>query len=353
MSIRECIFNLKEAVDIECDSDISCDDEIEIILEADVSSQEQKKIKDEISKLDIEASRDLFSKLHQKLERGKYTSKDGATYHILKMHIKDLTQKETGKKGMPKYWVGKGDNAQKVKAFSVRTESDFKTMANYLDFTPKPVPTELIISIGNLKIGKDTIIFNMGSATHCPSKKLGMCQVCLSRHRDGKVKSGVCYATKAERQYSGDKHSTVRKRMLQAKQWEQKPVEEIAGWMALAIKKQKKPPIRFIRINESGDFGKQKDVDKISDLADLMAGDALVYMYTARKDLDYSGVSDNLVIQGSGFMIHNNFQFVPKEEFDKIPQLLKARNTYLCGGSCLECSYCKTRGNKVVLIEEH
>ena len=45
-------------------------------------------------------------------------------------------------------------------------------------------------TIGNKKIGNDTLIFNMGSATDCPSKKLGLC-----RHCD------KCYALKAERQY--------------------------------------------------------------------------------------------------------------------------------------------------------
>lgn len=43
---------------------------------------------------------------------------------------------------------------------------------------------------GNLKIGKDTLIFNMGSAEDCPSLKNGYCKV---GHR--------CYALKDEKIY--------------------------------------------------------------------------------------------------------------------------------------------------------
>ena len=49
---------------------------------------------------------------------------------------------------------------------------------------------KLEVSMGNLKIGKDTIIFNMGSATECPSRKNGMCKL-----------GNKCYAIKAEISY--------------------------------------------------------------------------------------------------------------------------------------------------------
>jgi hypothetical protein len=44
-----------------------------------------------------------------------------------------------------------------------------------------------------------------------------------------------------------------------------------------------------------------------------------VYTYTARKDLNYENISDNLVVNGSGFMVSNNFYVINKigEEFDK------------------------------------
>ena len=43
---------------------------------------------------------------------------------------------------------------------------------------------------GNHKIGKDTLIFNMGPASLCPSKDRGLCQVA---HK--------CYALRDERRY--------------------------------------------------------------------------------------------------------------------------------------------------------
>ena len=49
------------------------------------------------------------------------------------------------------------------------------------------------IKKGNHKIGKDTLIFNMGPAKTCPSKALGLCQL---------QDTNKCYAHRAEVQYS-------------------------------------------------------------------------------------------------------------------------------------------------------
>jgi len=47
---------------------------------------------------------------------------------------------------------------------------------------------------GNKKLGKDTLIFNMTSATNCPSKRLGLCQL------KGRCES-KCYALRAEKRF--------------------------------------------------------------------------------------------------------------------------------------------------------
>lgn len=50
----------------------------------------------------------------------------------------------------------------------------------------------LTLSNGNTKIGPDTMVLNLTSATDCPSRRLGLCQ--LDNPAD-------CYALKAERHY--------------------------------------------------------------------------------------------------------------------------------------------------------
>lgn len=287
--------------------------------ESDLPVEKEKAIQASVGELNLEQSLREIEGLHAKLDAGSTSPEEGAKYHFLKMHIKKLGGK------VP------------FKTHNVRVLSDYGRMKNKTDYTKKPLPKNLVYSKGNSKLGKDTMIFNMGAAIDCPSRKLGMCQVCLGK--------GVCYALKAEVQYQGDKSSAIRKRRTQGQQWKKFSVENLAGQMASAIEKY---GIKYVRINESGDLADQSDVEKISQLADLLKGKAVVYMYTARKDLNFKKVSKNLVINGSGFKVHNDFHFVPKADFDKIPGDAK-----VCGGDCPNCTLCKTRGGETIYAKQH
>ena len=92
-------------------------------------------------------------------------------------------------------------------------------------------------TIGNKKIGKDTLIFNMGSATNCPSKKLGLCKHC-----------DKCYALKAEKMYP----QVLPFRQKQEKYWLNTSIDLIIDDFVLALTKHKN--IKYVRFNESGDF---------------------------------------------------------------------------------------------------
>ena len=50
------------------------------------------------------------------------------------------------------------------------------------------------IKYGNLKLGDDTIIFNMGPALTCPSKRLNLCPI----YNESLLVKAKCYAEKAE-----------------------------------------------------------------------------------------------------------------------------------------------------------
>ena len=91
-------------------------------------------------------------------------------------------------------------------------------------------------SIGNRKIGKDTLIFNMNSATHCPSKQLGMCDI-----------SHKCYAMKAERLYP----QVLPFRVKQAQFWVSHSAVAIADELYTVCRDK---DLNLIRISESGDF---------------------------------------------------------------------------------------------------
>ena len=67
------------------------------------------------------------------------------------------------------------------------------------------------------------------------------------------------------------------------------------------------------------------------------------YGYTARKDLDFKELMKVATVQGSSFMVTNNFKFIPKGETiegcDKV-----------CAGDCRICSLCWTGKGLVIAI---
>lgn len=184
----------------------------------------------------------------------------------------------------------------------------------------------MLLSNGNKKVGKDTLILNMTSATYCPSKTLGMC-----KHPKR------CYAMKAERCWP----QVLPYRIRQTALW----INTGTCYIIADIMEQCTDKIKYIRFSEAGDFTTQEDVDKMSDLAnDLSLIDVRVYGYTARKDLDFSDVSDNMIVNGSDFMVHNNFYTV--EEFT-------AKDKNRCIGNCRICDLCKDNNQLNIAVKYH
>lgn len=183
-----------------------------------------------------------------------------------------------------------------------------------------------LISQGNLKIGKDTLIFNMTPAKNCPAERLDLC-----KH------SNICYAKKAERMYK----QVLPFRIRQAKYWKACNVDQFVNeFIEIVTRKQIK--IKYLRFSESGDFETQSDVDKLSIIAEcLKAINVKVYTHTARKDLNFSKVSDNLTVSGSGFMIHNNFS------------VTKDKKLVNCPADCKKCHKCKVSKGKLIYALKH
>ena len=74
---------------------------------------------------------------------------------------------------------------------------------------------KLDIKKGNKKIGTNTLIFNMCSATDCPSKKRGLCQLPDTKY---------CYAFGAEIRYK----AVLAYRRRQEKAWDKLSATDIA-----------------------------------------------------------------------------------------------------------------------------
>jgi hypothetical protein len=197
-----------------------------------------------------------------------------------------------------------------------------------LDKIDKPV-----FKTGNLKIGYDTIIFNITSAHNCTSRKKGLCQL---------PSTSKCYALRDEIRYP----NILLYRDRQNKYWDIVSVHQFIQDIGNIVKKNK-IPIKYLRINESGDIRNKHDLIKLNFIARWLKSQygIITYMYTARKDLlHYIKACKHIIINGSGFMATNNF---------KACKTLDKNDTNICKCDCTKCNKCKTLSNITINVLIH
>ena len=93
-------------------------------------------------------------------------------------------------------------------------------------------PLNKLISSGNLKLPRTTAIFNMGPATSCVAKALGLCRAYSPNG------THVCYAKKAETPRTP---GVLPYRVEQMKFWKKVTAEEFA-WQFLCINSLREKP---------------------------------------------------------------------------------------------------------------
>jgi len=198
-----------------------------------------------------------------------------------------------------------------------------------------------LLAFGNKKLPKTTAIFNLGSATECPSKALGLCKLAKE-----------CYAMKAEKQYPACRPYRDR----QLSYWNQVTVDQFVDEFIDATEK-KRTKVNALRVNESGDFYTQADVDKLSEIAELLMTQGVkVYVYTARRDLDFSQVHYNLNVMGSFITAEQNISaFIGVKGAKEMAKKMRGiyRKTAVCPGDCTKCSLCQVVKSTVVFCEIH
>jgi hypothetical protein len=197
------------------------------------------------------------------------------------------------------------------------------------------MPLKDLLSNGNRKLPSSTAIFNITPAKSCPSMKLGLCKA---------LEQGAkCYASKAENLYP----NVLPYRVRQMRFWKNTNAVEFAKQF-IFINSQKKQPYTAIRINESGDFTSQKDINKAEEIARILGLQGIkAYCYSSRSDLDFSGCK-NLIVSGSNFTkkgISNVFKIVKNENE-------RPKGYGMCKGDCKICNRCQIR-NKLTCVIKH
>jgi hypothetical protein len=191
-----------------------------------------------------------------------------------------------------------------------------------------------LVKFGNFKIPKSTMVFNIGTATRCAALKLGLCKV-----------GDACYALQSERQYPAVKSYRER----QAYFWNNNSAEDIAEYFIEQINK-RKLTVSLIRFNESGDFNTQDDVYKMMKVAEIIYCKTLIksYVYTARKDLWLPNNDQYLTINGSGFMVSNEFKVISFGE-----SLSSVGADVECPQDCTRCALCAYSHGLNIVVRPH
>lgn len=197
----------------------------------------------------------------------------------------------------------------------------------------------IAFAYGNTKIPRSTLIVNLTSAEHCPSRALGLCKV-----------ENVCYALKCERIYPNYKHKN-----LVMEHWlNTASTQDIVTLMAAYIDNAPER-IDLIRLDEAGDFTCQNQVRQWDRIAQYFweTRGIRTYTYTARVDLDFRE-APNIMVNGSLPNIPGaarEYKCVPSIVFDNMEL---SKGEFKCPGNCKSCNMCaKSNFGGTIYCRQH
>lgn len=190
-----------------------------------------------------------------------------------------------------------------------------------------------LVSFGNHKLPNTTMIFNMSSASGCPSRKRKLCKV-----------PGICYGVKIEKYAPRYREYTER----QGVYWKSHSAKQICVDFYDLINRHQ-DPIRHFRFNESGDFHNQDCIDKLSEIATflLLNKRIITYGYSARGDLDFSNAT--FFCKSSGHCNGNHGQTVVFDPAVEQPP----DGFFVCPGDCRSCTACKISTKLNIAFKKH
>lgn len=199
-------------------------------------------------------------------------------------------------------------------------------------------------SIGNSKIGNDTLVFNCSTALLCPSALKGHCEVCKS-----------CYAVNNEVVYGMPfvRNLLSLKRLLTV-DIEVLAINTIKNISTDAVKKDGKMAKEavFIRFNSNGDVLDNEMLSNINKFSKSLINDssnklAIAYSYTHNKDLDIN-IATDITFNISYKTDKAAKKTIVAFSWDK--KYLDDAKYVICNGKCFNCPYCKNKDDKRTVI---
>lgn len=199
-------------------------------------------------------------------------------------------------------------------------------------------------SIGNNKIGNDTLVFNCSTALLCPSALKGHCDVCKA-----------CYAVNNEVTYG----LPFVRNLLSLKKLLTVSIEVLATNTIKMIStdnvkkdgKKAKEAI-FIRFNSNGDILDNKMLSDVNKFAEMLIKDSsnslkVCYTYTHNKDLNIS-IADSITFNLSYKTNKQVKKTIVAFRWDK--KYLDSSKYVICNGKCFNCPYCKNKDDKRTVV---
>lgn len=199
-------------------------------------------------------------------------------------------------------------------------------------------------SIGNNKIGNDTLVFNCSTALLCPSALKGHCDVCKA-----------CYAVNNEVVYGMPfvRNLLSLKRLLTV-DIEILAINTIKMISTDSTKKdgKKAKEALFIRLNSNGDILDGKMLSDVNKFAKMLIEDSsnslkVCYTYTHNKELDVS-VATDITFNISYKTDKPAKKTIVAFSWDK--KYLDNDKYVICNGKCFNCPYCKNKDDKRTVV---
>lgn len=196
---------------------------------------------------------------------------------------------------------------------------------------------------GNAKLPKETMIINLGTWFNCSGRKEKFCNICQE-----------CYDKQPEVRFK----ERIKDRLEQEIFFRSHSAKELIPIILANIdywNNHHKIKIKNIRWSEVGELRNQEDLNKIIEISNEIFRKRNIksYIYTHNQSLDFWSMErPGLVINGSGFMVDNEYRVVKKNkrenEYNTLEDISNKRD---CICDCTKCGYCLEK-NGFILIEE-
>lgn len=198
----------------------------------------------------------------------------------------------------------------------------------------------LIISVGNDKIGKDTLICDVSCALDCFCRLNGMCNIC-----------NECYAVALE----SFRYPKLLKNVLSARRWLSTSYKEKIASFEWYID----DSIKYIRFNAYGDFYDLESLKTAFRIATEMYSKygIITYFYTHNKQLEQYIVDNysewDYFVCNFSYPVPNQKETMAIEPKD-IKLYAENDDFIICDGECYNCPYCKQKWlNKTIVFVKH